>query len=98
LAKVGGAFNAGDYIGTSDSLVTVPLYDDVAAGGAPTGPAQIIGFVQFFINQMFPGGGGPKASSFQVTVVNVSGCGTVVTDTPIFTGTSSPVPVRLIHR
>jgi hypothetical protein len=93
----GGPINSGDNITTSDSLVTVPLYDDVLAGGAPTGPVQIIGFVQLFINQMFPGGVGPKAGSFQVTVVNVSGCGSGVTGTPVYTGSSSPVPVRLIH-
>jgi Flp pilus assembly protein TadG len=95
---LGGSINSGDNITTSDSLVTVPLYDDVVAGGAPTGPVQIIGFVQLFINQMFPGGGGPKAGSFQVTVINVSGCGSGVTGTSVFTGSSSPVPVRLVHR
>jgi len=93
----GGSLSGGDYITTSDSLVTVPLYDDVAAGGAPTVPVQIIGFVQLFINNVHPGGGGPKAGSFQATVVNVSGCGSAVTGTPVSTGNSSPVPVRLVH-
>lgn len=86
------------YITTSDSLVTVPIYDDVAApGGMPTAPVQIVGFLQLFINRAFPGGGGFKAGSFQATVVNVAGCGSSATGAPVFSGSSSAVPVRLIH-
>jgi Flp pilus assembly protein TadG len=89
----------GDYITTSDSLVTVPVYDNVAAGGAPgaTG-VQIIGFLQVFVNNVWPGGGGPKQGSFTVTVVNVSGCGSNATGTPVYNGSSAAVPVRLIHQ
>jgi Flp pilus assembly protein TadG len=88
---------ANSYVTTSDSLVTVPVYDDIA-NGTPGGPVQIIGFLQLFINRSFPGGGGPKAGSFQATVVNVSGCGSGASATPVFTGSSSAVPVRLIHQ
>jgi Flp pilus assembly protein TadG len=89
---------SGDYITTSDSLVTVPVYDNVAAGGAPPSVGvQIIGFLQLFVNTVWPGGGGPKEGSFTVTVVNVSGCGSNASGTPVYNGSSSAVPVRLIH-
>jgi Flp pilus assembly protein TadG len=91
---------ANSYVNTSDSLVTVPVYDDVAAAGPPTtaGGVQIIGFLQLFINRSFPGGGGPKAGSFQATVVNVAGCGSAASGTPVFNGSSAAVPVRLTHQ
>jgi len=93
---LGGVLSNNDNISTSDSLVTVPLYDDGPTHSAPTGPVQIIGFVQLFINQM-PPGSGINAGHFPVTVVNVSGCGSGVTGTPVSSGGSSPVPIRLIH-
>jgi len=91
---------ANSYVTTSDSLVTVPVYDDLAAAGPPTtaGGVQIIGFLQLFINRSFPGGGGPKAGSFHATVVNVSGCGSAASGTPVFSGSSAAVPVRLTHQ
>ena len=88
--------SANDYITTSDSLVTVPVYD--ATGGiVPNAPVNIIGFLQVFIDRAWPGGSPKKAGSFDITIVNVSGCGSGATGTPVFTGSSSPVPVRLIH-
>jgi Flp pilus assembly protein TadG len=90
---------AGGYINTSDSLITVPVYDDIAAGGAPPSTGvQIVGFLQLFINQSFPGNGSWKAGSFIVTIVNVSGCGSNATGTPVYNGSSAAVPVRLIHQ
>ena len=93
---------ANSYVTTSDSLVTVPVYNDIGAPGPPAGAptpggVQIIGFLQLFINRAFPGGG-PNAGSFDVTVVNVAGCGSSATGTPVFTGSTSAVPVRLIHQ
>ena len=85
-----------DYISTSDSLVTVPVYNSGPA--APTSPVTIIGFLQLFIVQAFPGGGGPKAGEFQVTVVNVAGCGSSATGTPIYSSASSPLAVRLVRQ
>jgi hypothetical protein len=83
---------------TSDSLVTVPIYDDVAQGTPTAAGVQIVGFLQLFINRTWPGGGGPKAGSFTATVVNVAGCGNSAGGTPVFTGSTSAVPVRLIHQ
>ena len=88
--------SAGDYITTSDSLITVPVYD--SAAGIPTGTVNIIGFLQVFINRAFPGGAPQKAGSFDVTIVNVAGCGSGATGTPVFAGSPSAVPVRLIHQ
>ncbi len=85
--------SANDLVTTSDSLVTVPVYDGVAKPGASA--VNIIGFLQVFINQSFPGGG-PKAGEFQVTVVNVAGCGNNATAPPV--SASSAIPVRLIHQ
>jgi hypothetical protein len=84
-----------DYISTSDSLVTVPVYNSGPA--APTSPVTVIGFLQLFIVQAFQGGG-PKAGEFQVTVVNVGGCGSSATGTPIYSGSNSPLAVRLVRQ
>ena len=93
----GTVLSANDPVTTSDSLVIVPVYDDTTGGGAaPAGPVNIIGFLQVFVNQAFPGGGGPKAGEFQVTVVNVIGCGATATAAPV--SASSAIPVRLIHQ
>jgi hypothetical protein len=91
----GTVLSANDLVTTSDSLVTVPVYDGVAT---PTSGSlvSIIGFLQVFINGAFPGGGGVKAGEFQVTVVNVIGCGTAATAAPV--SSTSAIPVRLIHQ
>jgi hypothetical protein len=90
----GTVLSASDLVTTSDSLVTVPVYDGATTPTAG-GQVNIIGFLQVFIDQVYPGGGGPKAGEFQVTVVNVSGCGSSATGTAV--ASSSAVPVRLIH-
>jgi Flp pilus assembly protein TadG len=90
--------SANDYVSASDSLVTVPVYEPLSSGAVPPASPNIIGFLQVFIVRAHPAGGGPKAGSFDVTIVNVAGCGTGATATPVYTGNSSSVPVRLIHR
>jgi hypothetical protein len=87
----GTVLSANDLVTSSDSLVTVPVYDGAST---PGGPVNIIGFLQVFIDRSFPGGG-PKAGEFHVTVVNVSGCGNAAAAAPVASG--SAVPVRLIH-
>jgi len=89
---VGGSLSNGSPITSSNSIVTVPIYD---AGNtiSTTGTSQvtIVGFLQVFINQV------DSFDNVQVTVLNVSGCGngTNSTSTNVAPG-SSPVPVRLI--
>lgn len=88
---------SGSDIMVSDSLVTVPVFDNTS----PANPAQIIGFVQLFLN---PTGVatptfGPAASRYLIptTVINMVGCGTGATGTPPIIGNgASPVAVRLI--
>jgi hypothetical protein len=76
-------------ISTSNSIVTIPIYDNTVGLPAGTQPqVTILGFLQVFINQVNADG------SLNVTVMNVSGCSNSATSTPVY-GTS-PVPVRLI--
>lgn len=89
--------SANDYVTTSDSLVTIPVYDGASTPGSAT-PVNIIGFLQVFIDRAFPGGGGWKAGEFHVTVVNVIGCGNAATGTAVAGAGASPIPIRLIHQ
>jgi len=94
----GAVLASNDLVTTSDSLVTIPVYDQTVVPSQPSNATgvNVIGFLQVFIVQVFPGGGGPKAGSFDVTVVNVSGCGNAASGTPV--ASSAAVPVRLIHQ
>lgn len=93
----GTVLSSGDSVSTSDSLVTIPVYDQTTPpGGPPTTAVNIVGFLQVFIDQAFPGGGGPKAGEFHVTVVNVSGCGSSASGAPVSSGAAA-VPVRLVQ-
>jgi Flp pilus assembly protein TadG len=93
----GTVLSTNDLVTTSDSLVTIPVYDQTGASDRPTAAVSvnIIGFLQVFIQDAFQGGG-PKAGQFDVTVVNVSGCGNAASGTPVMAG--SAVPVRLIQQ
>ena len=87
LVNVGTpAISSGAAITTSNSIVTIPIYD----GGPITGnDVTIVGFLQAFIDGVNPGSG-----DVHVFVLNVSGCSSS-TSSPAVPGTS-PVPVRLI--
>ena len=93
----GTVLSTNDLVTTSDSLVTIPVYDQTAAPPVPSSATgvNVIGFLQVFIVDAFQGGG-PKAGQFDVVVVNVSGCGNAATGTPVMA--SSAVPVRLIQQ
>jgi len=86
---------AGNNLMVSDSLVTVPVFD-VYAGppyASPTNPVTIVGFVQLFLN---PDGLATLATgSVNTTVINMAGCGTGASGTPILGNGASPVAVRL---
>jgi hypothetical protein len=92
----GTVLSTGDYVTTSDSLVTIPVYDETVAPDRPTSATgvNVIGFLQVFIQDAFQGGGW-KAGQVDVIVVNVSGCGNSASGTPVSSG--SAVPVRLIQ-
>jgi Flp pilus assembly protein TadG len=93
---IAGALTTTDLITTSDSLVTLPVYDQTANGGLPPTTVNVIGFLQVFVQQVFPGGGGPKLGEFRVTVVNVLGCGNSAGGAPV--SSAAAVPIRLIHQ
>jgi hypothetical protein len=83
----------------SDSIVTVPVFD-IAAGATPTAQVTIIGFLQLFLN---PNGNqtplnGAAPGSTRTKVINIIGCGTNATGTPILGNGASPVAVRLISQ
>ncbi len=79
----------GDFVSSSNSIVSLPIYDDsVTVNVSGTTAVTIVGFLQVFINDVNTDG------SLNVTVLNVAGCGNNATNAPI-PGTS-PVPVRLV--
>jgi hypothetical protein len=94
----GTVLSTTDLVTTSDSLVTIPVYDQTGAADRPTSGTgvNVIGFLQVFVVDAFQGGALTKAGQFDVTVVNVSGCGNAATGTPVMA--SSAVPVRLIQQ
>jgi Flp pilus assembly protein TadG len=96
-ASTGDPLNVtGSVITSSDSIVTVPIYDGGPLTPPPAPGAQanvnIVGFMQVFIDQVEPVVNG----AVKVTVLNVAGCGTGVTSTTTALAGTSPVPVRLI--
>jgi Flp pilus assembly protein TadG len=98
-AAVANSALIGQDVMVSNSLVTVPVINNPP--GTPVNPVTIIGFVQLFLN---PDGNpapnnGPTMGNVNTTVINVVGCGTSATGTPIILGNGvSPVAVRLITR
>jgi hypothetical protein len=86
-------------ITTSDSIMTLPIYDDCTAGCLPPLPpalpvVTIVGFLQVFVNSTNP----PAGGDLDVTILNVVGCGSnSPSAVPAISGGGiSPVPVRLI--
>jgi Putative Flp pilus-assembly TadE/G-like len=85
-------------ISTSDSIVTVPLYDGTTLCPGKSCPSQVttvvVGFLQVFLV-------GETNGNVQARIMNIVGCpdssspsgGT----TPVGGGGASPIPVRLIH-
>jgi hypothetical protein len=85
---------SGKDVMVSSSLVTVPVFD-TASFVPPSNTVKIIGFVQLFLN---PDGTrtDPATGNVNATVINMAGCGTGATGTPILGNGASPVAVRLI--
>jgi type II secretory pathway pseudopilin PulG len=85
-----GIVSSNNVITTSNSIVTVPIYDGAALpphNHEP--PVTIVGFLQVFVNNVNTNG------NINVTVMNVAGCSNDAAGNPTVTGTS-PVPIRLI--
>jgi Flp pilus assembly protein TadG len=87
-------------ISTSDSVVTLPLYDGTTLCPGNSCPSQVnitvVGYLQLFLN-------GETNGNVNATVMNVIPCpasgGSPGNGNPpvIASGGSSPVPIRLIH-
>jgi hypothetical protein len=80
---------SGTPVTSSNSIVSLPIYDGGRINTTGTTAITIVGFLQVFVNQVNPDG------SVGVTVLNVAGCGSNGTTNPPVFG-SSPVPIRLI--
>jgi hypothetical protein len=86
---------AGKPISSSNSIVSLPIYDDTQPLTTNRGlnTVTFVGFLQVFINAVDTHG------NINVTILNVSGCGNGNGPDPVGSGPalgSSPVPVRLI--
>lgn len=87
---VGTSVQANDHIMTSDSVVTVALYDGTfipSAGSVFT----VIGYLQLFIDTV-----DGTTGKISAHILNVSGCGSSPSGTAV-QGASTSVPVRLIQ-
>jgi hypothetical protein len=87
---VKAGLTSGAPLTASNSIATVPIFDQQNNPIAPTGTSRvtIVGFLQFFIN------GVDQYGNLDVTVLNAAGCSRDATGTAV--AGSSPVPVRLI--
>jgi Flp pilus assembly protein TadG len=88
-------FLAAQSVMVSDSLVTVPVFDDTGYNSGWTN-VPIIGFVQLFLNP--DGKPTPAVGAVNTTVINLAGCGPNITTAPIVGNGASPVAVRLISQ
>jgi len=84
----------GQLVGTSRSIVTIPIID--SRNPIPASTVTVVGFLQAFIT----GVGGVGGNHVHVQILNVAGCGTTPNGAvPVVGGNgTSPVPVRLIHQ
>jgi hypothetical protein len=79
---------------TSDSIITVPLFDVPTTWPPPGQQVTIVGFLQLFVTSAGP----PGANDMNATILNVIGCGSATTAGPAVSGGGvSAIPVRLIH-
>jgi hypothetical protein len=84
-----GVVNSNDIVTTSNSIVTIPIYDSNPTTPLPS-QVTILGFLQVFIDNLSTTNG-----NLTVTVLNVAGCSNNATGDANAIGTS-PVPIHLI--
>jgi Flp pilus assembly protein TadG len=93
LATMASPLPSGTPVTSSNSIVSLPIYDQTAGTGQIRNNGKtditIVGFLQVFINAA------DQSGNVSVTVLNVTGCGNGSPLNSAVTG-SSPVPVRLI--
>jgi hypothetical protein len=86
---------SGQFVTTSNSIVTIPIIGAFNPAGAVT----VVGYMQAFINQVEDGANpGTLPGDINITVLNISGCSITPNAAPPVVGGAgtSPVPVRLI--
>lgn len=81
-----------DLVATSDSIITVPLFDDSSPPLPANNRVTIVGFLTLFVTHT-----NSRPGRFSATVLNVAGCGTNASGLAISGGGVSSIPVRLIH-
>jgi hypothetical protein len=84
----------GQNVTTSSSIVTIPIIDRTGFGST-TGPVTVLGFLQAFVNEVQDQN--LHVGEINITVMNVVGCGSNPSGTPVVGGNgASVIPVRLI--
>jgi hypothetical protein len=89
----------GQSVTTSNSIVTIPIINNIAPLNPLGGPVTVVGYLQAFINQVEDGTNpGTSPGDINITVLNIAGCSTTPNAAPPVVGGAgtSPVPVRLI--
>jgi hypothetical protein len=85
--------SSGAIIGTSDSVITVPLIDTSSGTLPDSHQVNIVGFLTLFVGDANAGNG-----DFNATILNVTGCGNNPSASAAVSGGGvSAIPVRLIH-
>ena len=84
----------GDNISTSNSVVTVPIFNGAIVGGQ----VNVVGFLQLFIDEVDATCAPGVNSCVKGHILNVLGCGSTLTTPAITQGSSVAIPVRLIHQ
>ena len=85
--------NIGDVITTSDSIITMPIYDN---NNATLPTVNVIGYMQVFVETRLPYA--VLHNAFTGYILNVAGCGSPPGSNPVYGGGTSAIPVRLIHQ
>ena len=92
------SIQSGSLVSASDSIITVPIFDNRALPLPASGQVTIVGFLQLFVNYAGRGGGsGVQQGSLDSYILNVVGCGTAGPGPAVSGGGASAIPVRLIH-
>jgi len=99
-----GVVSTGGNISTSDSVVTVPLYNGqvlcpgMAGGSCGTVTVNIVGFMQLFVKEETNPQGTVNVDIMRIAACGASSGGGGNSPPPVVTGGGSPIPVRLIHQ
>ena len=97
--KAGSGPQAGNYVSTSSSIVTIPIIDtSLTLSKTPPYSVTVVGFLQAFVTEVDDLGFNGHHGDVYITVLNVIGCSQTPNGNPPAIGGNgaSPIPVRLI--